>query len=104
MKSVKISDIKLNQKVVILDIVTNQKIKNRLISMGLNVGSVVSVINRTIIGKNIIVNIDLEYNKNNIIIDKKEAECIMVIPFFVNAPQSLTKIKTFSSNVKGEIE
>ena len=73
-----ISKLCLNKKAVIVEIKTAPEIKNRLISMGLFIGCNVRVLNRTKIGQNVVIETESDYEKTKIVLNKKEADLIVV--------------------------
>ena len=73
-----ISKLCLNNKAVIVEIKTAPEIKNRLISMGLFIGCNVRVLNRTKIGQNVVIETESDYEKTKIVLNKKEADLIIV--------------------------
>ena len=73
-----ISRLYLNKKAVIIDIKTAPEIRNRLISMGLFIGCSVCVLNRTKIGQNVVVEVESDYSKTKIVLNKKEADLIII--------------------------
>ena len=75
---ISLSEIAENKSSVLSAIKTSEKIKERLASMGLEIGKVVRVVNRTKIGKNLVVEVDSAYDVTRIMINKKEADLIFV--------------------------
>ena len=73
-----ISNLSLDTKAVIVEIKTAPGIKNRLISMGLFIGCNVCVLNRTKIGQNVVIEVESDYSKTKIVLNKKEADLIIV--------------------------
>jgi Fe2+ transport system protein FeoA len=73
-----ISSLSLGTKAVIVEIKTAPEIKNRLISMGLFIGCNVYALNRTKIGQNVVIEAQSDYNKIKIVLNKKEADLIIV--------------------------